>query len=106
MKSFIYNRQVFQTHFSRNNNVSLRCIDDLLISTRSMNVRDKKDVFFAQGLDYDNVNKYYNVVKYLNHTYYEVRPPIKTKSFVIDCFRNIVYLIQKIRWFILLLIYL
>lgn len=84
----------------------MRNIDDLLTSTRLMNVRDKKDVFFSQGFDYDNVNKYYDVVTCLNNTFYKVRAPIKSKSFVIDCFWNIVYVIQKIKWFIMLLVYL
>lgn len=84
----------------------MRCIDDLLICTRFMNVRDKKDLFFAQGVDYDNVQKYYNVVKCLNNNYYRVRAPAKTKSFVIDCFWNFVYIMERIKWIVLYLFYL
>lgn len=84
----------------------MRCIDDLLICTRFMNVRDKKEVFFAQGVDYDNVHKYYDVVKQFNNIYYKVDAPKKTKSFVVDCFWNIVYLIKKIKYIILFLFYL
>lgn len=71
-----------------------------------MRAGDKKDVFYAQGVDYENVNKYYNVVKNLNDNYYRVRAPSRCENLVVDCFWNIVYFLQKIKWLLLFMFYL
>lgn len=50
--------------------VSLADVDDLIDCTHAMSDKLKKDYFYAHGVDYDNVTKYYNTVKQLNSILY------------------------------------
>lgn len=47
--------------------VTLQCISDHLDVTRFMKYKDKVDYFYSNGVDYDNVNKYYYTILKLNN---------------------------------------
>jgi len=63
-------RQIFQCKRVKNN-ISLRDIDELRITSCHMSLKNKRELFYANGVDYDNVFKYYDYVKKLNNMYYE-----------------------------------
>ena len=48
-------------------------IQGLLSATRKMSRQNKKDVFYANGVDFDNVEKYYEYMQKLEITYSGLR---------------------------------
>jgi hypothetical protein len=58
-------RQVFQCKPPRNT-VRVKDISELFIASSKMSLKDKRDLFYANGVDYDRVDKYYEHVKKLN----------------------------------------
>lgn len=63
-------RQVFQCKRVVNN-ITLRDIDELRITSCHMSLKNKKELFYANGVDYEKVFKYYDYVKKLNDLYYQ-----------------------------------
>ena len=63
-------RQVFQSKKVRNS-ITMREIEELRITSCHMSLRNKKELFYSNGVDYDKVFKYYDYVKSLNSIYYE-----------------------------------
>lgn len=59
---------VFQTNPPRNN-VSIFDIQDAMEASIKMKPCEKKDYFYAQGIDYNNVFKYYTIVIMLMKLY-------------------------------------
>lgn len=57
--------------------VTMADIEDLLECTHKMSHKQKKEYFYANGVDYDKVIVYYKRVKILNDTLY---PPVSFKS--------------------------
>lgn len=45
--------------------VTYRDISDALEVSRKMSTRDKRDYFYSNGIDYDNVEKYWDHVNYI-----------------------------------------
>lgn len=65
MKYHIQHPQVFQIN-PPICKVSIQCIAEHLEVTRFMNYKDRNDYFYSNGIDYDNVKKYYDKVLKLN----------------------------------------
>lgn len=63
------NLQVFQ--ISSCKHISLHEIESSLITVQGMSYEDKNDYFESLLIKYDNVDKYYNIVKTLNESYYK-----------------------------------
>jgi hypothetical protein len=68
---------VFQCDFNKCD-LCLDEIDDLLESTKTMTRRDKSDTFHACGVNYDNVEKYYEIVTNLEKM---TRPTMQTYTY-------------------------
>lgn len=49
--------------------ISLRYVDDALAASLGLSHRDRVDYFEANGIDYDMVERYYEVVHSLNESY-------------------------------------
>jgi hypothetical protein len=60
--------QVFQVKPPLNN-VSINDVEDVMFATANMDYKNKKDIFAANGIDYDKVDLYYNKVKQLDYLY-------------------------------------
>jgi len=45
--------------------VTYRDVSDALEVSRKMSIRDKRDYFYSNGIDYDNVVKYWDHVNYM-----------------------------------------
>lgn len=68
MRINTYNRQIFQTN-PPICKVSLSCIENHIQVVRHMSYKDKCDYLYSNGIDYDMVHKYYDVVLQLNKLY-------------------------------------
>lgn len=52
------------------NHVSIPLIEDVLSTFKpNMSYLDKKDLCYSNGIDYDNIVKYYPIVKDIIHVY-------------------------------------
>lgn len=76
-------KTLFQSHDFID--VTMADIEDLLDCTHSMPARNKREYFYAHGVDYEKVVTYYEKVKALNETLYP--PSVSVKSQVIEYFR-------------------
>lgn len=61
-------RSIFQVH-SPICHVSMNDVRALLDATHGMRVQDKKDYFYAHGVDYERVNEYYDTIVRLNRSW-------------------------------------
>ena len=60
--------QIFQVVPPRNH-VSINDVEDVLCATVNMDYKNKKDIFAANGIDYDKVDLYYDKVKQLDYLF-------------------------------------
>ncbi len=49
----------------------MRDIEELRITSCHMSLKNKIELFYANGMDYEKVFKYYHYVKKLNDIYYQ-----------------------------------
>ena len=66
-------------------NVTLDDVDDLIDCTHTMPVKIRRDYFYANGVDYDKVVKYYNTVKQLNAI---LNPPVPVQVKIVDAIKE------------------
>jgi len=59
-------RQIFQTAPPTTSSISLRYIEELSEAAVRLSERDKHDYFYSNGVDYDRVKAYYDIVSRLN----------------------------------------
>lgn len=64
-------KSVFQVKSKFPYTSSLYDIEDMLATASNMSDRDKKEYFEGHGLDVEAIDKYYQVVKSLNSTWYK-----------------------------------
>lgn len=95
-KALIDNKEDYTVfHFCKTNKIqNLHDIEDHLEITNNMKVwQNRYDYFLVNGLDYDKVVKYYDIVKKLNNTYHKDEPK---KSFLIGIHFKLLYWISRI----------
>jgi hypothetical protein len=67
-------RQIFQTAPPTASNISLRYIEELSEAAVRLSERDKYDYFYSNGVDYERVKAYYDIVSRLNSCVAAAKP--------------------------------
>jgi hypothetical protein len=103
-KNFGLNRyskelSVFQTVHTRS--ITICDVQDCIDSTRGKNIAIKRDYFESCCVDYDNVEKYYDVVNELNTMYYRDHARMRIISLIYHYFGTLFNKYIVIRDFIL-----
>ena len=72
-------------------NLSMKYINEIKECTVNLQESDRRDFFYAQGIHYDNVNKYYQYIKKLEDNW------DRKSDVVVICISTIVNIIDNIR---------
>lgn len=62
-------RTVFQADPPPMKVVTIEDIDSLMVLTNRMSEKNRRDVFYSQGIDYDKVREYYDDVVFMDRMY-------------------------------------
>lgn len=62
-------RTVFQADPPPPKVVTIEDIDSLMVLTNRMSEKNRRDVFYSHGVDYDNVREYYDAVVFMERMY-------------------------------------
>lgn len=77
-------RTIFQVKPPRHN-VTIRDVEDIKNATRYLPPNLRRDIFYANGIDYDRVEKYYNYVRDLEKSWYINEEGKKVTHFRLLC---------------------